>query len=391
MITTITVAVIIVSMSFSCLYAAIIVWHRRRVHTRDRELPDYPKVSIFLTLRNLDDGLEENLASVFSIDYPNYDVYFAVDTMEDPCMGALERVRARFPEVSSVIVAAGHSMVNNPKVSKLAQLERRSDAPLFWVLDSDVRVAPETLRALVGEYLHHDARIVFSPIRCRGARTFGSVIEMSYVNFFLSGSVVTAWKLLRQRVIVGKSLLIERKTLDQFGGFTYFADVLAEDHWLGETFAQSGFPVRCNYTWVDNIKETTTVKNYFARINRWAKLRFNLKRPVYLLEILLNPLALVLLFMPLLKTSALPLAVAVIAVRVALEYLVFFAINDSDRRRLPVILALAPAAIVKDILLLVVYFIPFFSRTVAWRGGTIRIGKYTLIAFNQENLLYDGA
>ena len=81
----------------------------------------------------------------------------------------------------------------------------------------------------------------------------------------------------------------------------------------------------------------------------------------------------------------------VIFLRIALEYLVFFAINDSDRRRLPVILALAPAAMVKDLLLLVVYFMPFFSRTVTWRGSTIRIGKYTLIAFNQENLLYDGA
>ena len=62
-------------------------------------------------MRNLDDGLEENLASVFSLDYPNYDVYFAVDSMDDPCMGALERVRSRFPEVRSVVVAAGHSLV----------------------------------------------------------------------------------------------------------------------------------------------------------------------------------------------------------------------------------------------------------------------------------------
>jgi ceramide glucosyltransferase len=114
-------------------------------------------------------------------------------------------------------------------------------------------------------------------------------------------------------------------------------------------------------------------------MTRWAKLRFNLKRPLYLLEILLNPLALVLLFIPLLKTYAFPLALIVISLRVALEYLVFFAINDIDRRRFPVVLALAPAALAKDLLLLFVYFIPFFSHTVTWRGGTIRIGKKTLI------------
>ena len=391
MILTIAIVVIIVSLGFNCLYAGLLILHRRRIPVGDLHLTSFPKVNIFIPVRNLDDGLEENVTSIFSLDYPNFDVYFAVDGMEDPCMETLERVRARFPRKRCAIVLAGHSLLGNPKAHKLAQLQRRGDAPLIWALDSDVRVCPETLRSLVGEYLRHDARIVFSPIRCRGARTFGSVLEMSYINFFLSGSVLTAWKLLRKRVIVGKSLLIERKTLDQFGGFSYFTDVLAEDHWLGETFAQSGFPVRCNYTWVDTIKETSTVTNYFARMNRWAKLRFNLKKRIYMTEILLNPIALVLLLSPVLKTSAFFIAPIVLCARLLLEYAVFFAINESDRRRPSVILSLAPAVIVKDLFMLIVYVLPFFSHTVTWRGGTIQIGKYTMIALNQENLLYDGA
>ena len=388
---TIALAIIMASLGLHLLYAGLLIVHRRRIHVRDLNLPSYPKVSIFIPLRNVDDGLEENIVSVFSLDYPSYDVYFAVDGLEDPCMETLRRIQARFPQTRSTIVAAGHSPLNNPKASKLANLENHSDAPLFWVLDSDVRVGPQTLRALVGEHLCSGAAVVFSPIRCRGARTFGSVLEMSYVNFFLSGSVLTAWKLLRRRVIVGKSLLIERKTLDRFGGFGYFTDVLAEDHWLGETFARSGFSVRCNYTWVDNVKETTTVKKFVDRMNRWAKIRFNLKKPLYLLEILLNPLALVMLFSPVLHTSFFPVALGVIGARIILEYAVFFAINDSDCRRLRVVLSLAPAAVVKDFFMLAVYFLPMFSHTVTWRGGAISIGKYTMIAFNQESLLYDGA
>lgn len=382
---------IFLSIGFSFLYAVVIVIHRRRIHKPDFDLPCYPKVSVLLTLRNLDDGLEENLSSVFSIHYPNYDLFFAVDGMEDPCIPVLERVRSRFPNIRSTVVVTGHSSLNNPKISKLAKLESRSDAELFWVLDSDIRVTPQTLQALVGEYLYKDARIVFCPIRCRGASTFGSVLEMSYINFFLSGSILTAWKFFKQRVIVGKSLLIERQALEHFGGFDYFTDVLAEDHWLGEAFAQGGFAVNCNYTWVDNIKEKSTVKNYFARITRWAKLRYNLKRPIYLFEILLNPPALILILLPILKITALPLALVVIMVRIIMEYIVFFTINDSDRVRLPIILSLAPAVLCKDLLMLVAYFMPFFSHNISWRGGNIRIGKYTLIGFYQENCLYDGA
>jgi len=391
MITTIAVSIIIVSLCFSVLYATLIVLHNKRIPAHNLNLPYYPKVNIFITLKNLDDGLEENLISVFSLDYPDYDVYCAVDTMDDPCMDTLTRVCARFPAIKSTIVAAGHSFVNNPKVSKLTQLEQKSNAPLMWILDSDIRVYPQTLRSLVSEYIRYDARIVFCPIRCSGAKTFGSLLEMSYINFFMAGSILAAWDLMRKRVIVGKSLLIERQTLDQFGGFAYFADVLAEDHQLGETFSQSGFPVHCSYTWVDNIKETTTVKTYIARMSRWAKLRFNLCLPVYLLEILFNPVALVLLFFPLLNTVALPLVAFVVSLRIVLEYIVLFSVNDSDNRRISVLLGLAPAAIAKDLLLLFVYFLPFFSKSVMWRGGTIQIGKYTLIAFNRENLLYDGA
>jgi ceramide glucosyltransferase len=385
MVTSIAIALVAASMCCMVLFAAMIVLHAGTVAAHDLNLPFYPKTSVFLTLRSLDDGLEENLTSVFSLDYPDFDVYFAVDAMDDPCVQAAQRVRARFPAIKTAILQVDQSQAHNPKVNKLARLEEQSDAPLVWVLDSDVRVDSNALRALVSEHLHHGAKMVFSPIRCQGARTFGSVVEMSYVNFFMSGSILTTWKLFRKRVVVGKSLLIERKALDAVGGFACFADVLAEDYWLGETFAKRGFSVQCGKEWIDTIKETTTIKTYFSRMGRWAKLRFNLVRPIYLLEILLNPLALVLVFLPLLKTSALPLALIVIFVRVAMEYLAFFAINHADRRRIAVILALAPAALAKDLLMLFVYFIPFFSNTVAWRGNTIRIGNKTRITFNQEN------
>lgn len=379
MISTIALVIIGLSFGFNCLFAALIVLHRRRIAPGDAPLPRFPKVSIFLTLRNLDDGLEENLASVLSTDYPDFNVLFAIDGLQDPCVPVLERVRAKFPDVKSKVVATGHAAAGNPKIAKLALLEKQSGAALYWVLDSDVRVVPQTLAALVAGHLTHDARLVFSPIRCCGGRTFGSMLEMSHINFFLSGSALTAWRFFGARVVVGKSLLIDRQALARFGGFAFFSDVLAEDHWLGESFHRSGFRVGCNYTWVDNIKESTTVKNFWGRMERWAKIRFNLKPGVYLLELLFNPLALTLLSIPLLKGAVFLVAPAVVLMRILLEYVVFFSVNDSDRRPAAVF-AVAPAAVLKDLIMFIVYFIPFFSHSVIWRGGRIRIGKETRIA-----------
>jgi ceramide glucosyltransferase len=214
---------------------------------------------------------------------------------------------------------------------------------------------------------------------------------MSYLDFFLSGSVLSAWNLMRQRVIVGKSLLIDRRAIDRFGGFSYFADVLAEDHWLGEAFARSGFSVRCNYTWVENIKETSSVKTFFNRLARWAKLRYHLKRPLYLLEPLLNPLAVTLLCIPFLGKAALPLAAMAILMRIALEYLVLFAVDEAGRKRISLLCTLPVAVLVKDFLMLAVYILPFFSSTINWRGGRLRIGRDTRIPFSPEIRLLDGA
>jgi ceramide glucosyltransferase len=382
---------IVLSMGFACLYAALIVIHRPRPGASNRPLSRYPRVNVLLTLRHMDDGLEENLSSVFSCGYPNYSVLLAVDTMQDPCIATVERVRSRFPGISSKVIAAGHTQTSNPKISKLSRLERECDAELFWVLDSDIRVGPGTLSALVHEYLVRDAGIVFSPIRGDGARTFGSILEMSYLNFFLSGSVLCAWNLMRQRVIVGKSLLIDRQAIDQFGGFSYFADVLAEDHWLGEAFARSGIPVRCNYTWVDNIKESSSVATFFNRIARWAKLRYHLKRPLYLLEPLLNPLAIILLCLPFLGKAAMPIAGAALLLRIVLEYIVLLAVEGHRGNRIADLCALPAAVLAKDLLMIAAYVMPFFSSTINWRGGSIRIGRDTLIPFGRESRLLDGA
>jgi hypothetical protein len=91
------------------------------------------------------------------------------------------------------------------------------------------------------------------------------------------------------------------------------------------------------------------------------------------------------------NAKALPIISGALLLRVVLEYLVFFAINDSDKKRPGVIAGLALAVFAKDIIMLIVYFIPFFSQTLTWRGSTIKIGKKTKLTLNQDSLLYDKA
>jgi hypothetical protein len=264
---------------------------------------------------------------------------------------------------------------------------------LFWVTDSNIRVKADTLDKLVQTYLRKGAKIIFSPIRGTSSRSLGSLMENAYLNFFASGNVIAAWALFRQPIILGKSILVERESLSRFGGFAYFKNYLAEDFLLGDAFVKSGFSVDSDYTWITNINQTTSLRGFFERMSRWAKLRFHLKKGFYLLELLLNPMVVAGAGLLWTGRGEWRLMAAVVSTKILLEYVNFLFLNDEDRKKIWAHLVFPIAVIGKDLILLAVYLTPFFSRTVRWRKGKIGIGKKTLITLpgNMDNLVHEGA
>ena len=376
-----------------CLFTAFTVAFRRGGKASRTEAREYPLVSLLKPVKNIDDDMAANLESFYRLDYPAYEVLFAVDDFKDPCLALLRDLQARHPRIRTTIVATGHPPFENPKIHKLARLESKSRGGLLWTTDSNVRVAPDALRRLVDEHLDHDAKVVFSPIRGSSSRTFGSLMENSSLNFFTSGSIIASWFLGRQAIIVGKSILIERAALETFGGFGYFKDYLAEDYLLGEAFTKSGFRVSTNCTWVTNVSQRATLRSFFKRMSRWAKLRYNLRRPVYLAEILLNPIVIATAGWAAFGHGGWAVLAATAVAKVAIEYANFLFVNPEDSRRLRNHLTFPAVVLVKDLVFFAVYLTPFFSRQIEWRGGQITIGRNTLIHIptNVDNLVHEGA
>ena len=353
----------------------------------------YPFVSLLKPIKNIDDDMSANLESFYTLDYPAYEILFAVDSLSDPSVSILKDLQARYPKIRTKILETGHASLENPKVHKLARLESLSRGELFWTTDSNVRVAPDTLRRLVDEYLAHNAKIVFSPIRGSSSRSLGSLMENMSLNFFTSGGILAAWFLFRMPVIVGKSVLIERAALETFGGFRYFKDHLAEDFLFGESFKTCGFRVSTNCTWVTQISRTATPKSVFKRLSRWAKLRYKLRPSVYFGEILLNPIVIAAAGWAALGRRGWVIFAVTAAVKVLLEYANFLFVGPEDVRRLRNHLLFPAAVLAKDLIFFAVYLTSFFSREVDWRGGRIALGRDTLILVpaNVENLVYEGA
>ncbi|MDI6846032.1 MAG: glycosyltransferase [Candidatus Saccharicenans sp.] len=392
----------IVILCLSGLYLTImtfmtIIHHPRRpVRARKSRLKRfvyYPPVSILKPIRGIDDDLEANLESFYRLDYPRYEILFAVDDWQDEAVEIIRKLSDRYPGIRTRILATGHNSMENPKIHKLDVMEKQSYGRLLWVADANVRVETGTLKSLVYEYLEKEARVIFSPILGTSSRTFASLMENTSLNFFTAGNVITLWKLFSVPVVVGKSMLIDRLALKTFGGFKYFKDYLAEDYLIGRSFQKSGFIVSTNYTWVYNINQHSSLKSFYRRICRWARLRYQLNRPAYLSEILLNPVILSLQGIIVSGGKLWWLFLLTAGGKIFLEYLNFLFVNIEDRRRPANHLLFPLSVVVKDAIFFAVYLTPFFSSSVEWRKGRIRVGRNSLICHptNFEKLVYEEA
>ncbi|MCR4396923.1 MAG: glycosyltransferase [Candidatus Saccharicenans sp.] len=378
----------IISLLISGLYLVILtimtVIHRPRPNrsrgnSSGKNFRAYPPVSILKPIKGVDDDLEANLESFYQLDYPVYEILYAVDDWQDKAVEIIRKVSEHHPRIRTKILATGHHPTDNPKIHKLDFMEKESFGRLLWAVDANVRVEPDTLRRLADEYLEGGARLVFSPVLGTGSRSLASLMENTSLNFFTSGNVIALWKLFSQPVVVGKSMLIDRVALRTFGGFSYIKDYLAEDYILSKSFVDSGFKVSTNFIWVTNINQRTTFRGFYKRMARWARLRYQLHRPAYLLEILLNPVIMALAGLVIFGKEFWPLALAAVSGKIFLEYFNFLAVNRPDRRQLVNHLMFPLMVLWKDIILFSVYLAPFFSTWVDWRGGRIKVGRNSLI------------
>lgn len=379
MIETILTMLVIAASAITALFTAVatgVICMASEKTGKKKASTVFPKVTILKPVKNTDSGFEQNIRSFYEQDYPLFELVFGVDNENDHCVSILKQISQDYPQIITRIVVTGEEKTGNPKIDTLSACNSAITGNYVWITDSNVRVTKNTLSQLIQETVETDAKIVFSPIIGAGHKTLASIVENAYINLFVSGATLMAWSAFKKPVITGKSMLIEMKTLNErYGGFASFSNYLAEDYLLGDTFHKDGYRVSTNYVWVTNINETSSFKQIYNRIERWAILR-NRLNPFYMLEILANPLVWII---ALLASGQYGFGIALALITVLHEYTVLFCINSNDRTSGKVILLYPLACAIKGLLMLLIYVRAFFIGNVLWRGRHIRIGKKTVI------------
>jgi ceramide glucosyltransferase len=134
---------------------ALQTWeHRRFARSRLKHLGVYPEKGpavIVAPCRGLDEGVEENLRTLFFQDYEDYEIRFVVEDEDDPIYPIIRRLMAAHRRVRSRLIVAGRATTCGQKVHNLraatADLPERVEYLAF--VDSDARLRRQWLRGLV--------------------------------------------------------------------------------------------------------------------------------------------------------------------------------------------------------------------------------------------------
>ncbi|HUI45156.1 MAG TPA: ceramide glucosyltransferase [Nitrospirota bacterium] len=336
-------------------------------------------VSILKPLRGLDDNLFDNLSSFCTQDYPEYELLLSLQDHNDPAYKIAKKIQEKHPERNITIIVERCATGLNPKINNLVPAYRRSRHPYILISDSNVMVEKNYLREIMRHTEDPAVGLVSNLIKGIGGRTIGARFENLHLNSFIIGSVSFLDRFLNMPCVIGKSMLMKKDDLNMLGGLENFKDILAEDFIIGREMSRAGKKVVLSHHLVSNVNEFWSIKRFLNRHTRWGKLRWKIGGYKYFSELLANPVFI----------SAIPNLASGFS-RTTLSFTALVGLikilgdsiigrtlesregNSTLEKQSPFVYFLAP---IKDLIIGVIWFVPFISSTVIWRGNRYRIGK----------------
>jgi ceramide glucosyltransferase len=329
-----------------------------------------PPVTVLKPLCGDEPELYENLRGYCLQRYPDWQIVFGVQNPRDPAIGLVDRLRREFPGVDIVLVVESGAPGGNRKVANLESMLPSARHDILIMADADIRVGPEYISAIAASLLRPQVGLVTCLYRGRATRGFWSGLAALHIDHGFLPQALLAEGLGIGAGCFGATIALHRATLDAVGGFAAFADQLADDYALGHAVRRSGRRVMLASYLVDTMVAEPSLRALFRHELRWARtIRTVAPSGGFLGLLVTHPLMLTVCAMPLVGWSDSALAV-----------LAFVALcRAATARAIDAALRLPSAAPwllpARDLLSFAVFLASFFTRTVAWRGQRLRIGR----------------
>ncbi|MBM3218929.1 MAG: glycosyltransferase [Candidatus Rokubacteria bacterium] len=163
---------------------------------RRRPVPrsaDLPPVTILKPLCGAHPALYESLRSFCEQDYPDVQIVFGVRDPADPAIEIVQRLMNEYRACHLKLVVNERAVSVNPKVSNLVNLFASAEHVVLVVADSDIRVGPDYLRAVVAPLADPRIGLVTCLYRAGGSgRGWGALARLFIEEWFFPSALVSA-------------------------------------------------------------------------------------------------------------------------------------------------------------------------------------------------------
>ena len=340
-----------------------------------------PPVSILKPIRGLDREAYENYASFCRLDYPDYEILFNVADEHDAAIPILEKLIRDFPERAIRLFVGAEQLGSSNKVNKLSNMVNEARHDLVVISDSDIRVAPDYLRAVVAPFRDPRVGAVTCLYRGIAGRSFGSIIEALGNTSDFAAGVLIAWLFGGVNFALGATMATTKQRLAEIGGFEDLVDHFTDDYELGHRIAALGYRVEIAARAVDTVYPETSMKEYFRHQLRWSLAIRHATPAGYAGRIFVHGFAWTLLAMAV--APSLKIAAAYLAGYVILRSLMAWTVGVWGLRD-PLLRRNIWRLPVHDACAFVVFVSSFLTRRVEWRGTLYYIRGKELVPVAPE-------
>ena len=191
----------------------------------------HPRVVVFCPCRGIDPEFRKNIASIRDQDYPAFEVFFIVDSDDDPACRELR-------ELGAAVLVAGYAVDCGQKVHNLryAVDHAPKSAEIFVFCDSDARYPRHWIRSLVAP-LDEAEVAVSTGYRWYSLTTFHlSTLLRSVWN----ASVVTMLGNHDRNFAWGGSTALRREVFDQIQVRNFWVGSISDDYGITRAARTAG-------------------------------------------------------------------------------------------------------------------------------------------------------
>jgi len=339
-----------------------------------------PPVSILKPVRGVDKNAYDNFVTFCEQHYQQFEIRFGVSDPDDPAIGIIQRLQANFPQCAIHLHIAPEIGAND-KSSVLHELAQRAVNPILVISDSDIRVTPQYLSAVVAPLEDPSIGLVTCLYRTRPEPRIAAILHAIYLDTsFLPCAIIGS----RRRDAIygfGATLALRKADLERIGGYRAIADYIADDFQLGAHLASLGLQLKLSRHVVSHMVYGSSLPEQLQRELRWARSLRTSTPWGYrgLVVIFTTPLSIALLIVnPMLGLAALPIAMLV---RGMFGWWILGKLNQHRLRRHLVWLP------VRDCLWFMIWIGGLAGRRIIWRGRTMNMNKDGRVAPAPPTLL----